>query len=135
MGNTGDAGDLFAGPKHRAFGAAGRPSSRWWDGTPSGLEIVDVSAVGSTMTITTRKPRKVALANLKFGVRANADVRELQVALNSHFPGLGLPTTGNYLAGTDEAVRRCQGTHGFGADPAKKSFVGKRQAAHLGLLV
>jgi len=132
--NDGDTGDLFAGPGRRTFGAAGVPDSRWWDGTPSGLEVVDVSKAGSTMTITTGKQPRVALANLKFGVRANADVRKLQSALNAHFRGLDLPTTGNYLALTDAAVRRCQRTHGFGADAPKKSFVGKRQAAHLGLL-
>ena len=134
MGNSGDAGDLFAGPGRRTFGAATAPSSRWWDGTPSGLEIIDVSATGTTMTITTAAPRRVSVANLKFGVRGNADVQELQAALNAHFPGLDLPATGNYLQRTDEAVRRCQRSHGFGNDPAGKSFVGKRQAAHLGLV-
>ena len=134
MGNNGDAGDLFAGPSRRTFGAATTPSSRWWDGTPSGLEVIDISASGPTMTITTAAPRRVSLANLKFGVRGNTDVQELQAALNAHFPGLDLPTTGNYLQRTDEAVRRCQRTHKFGSDPAGKSFVGKRQAAHLGLV-
>ena len=67
-------------------------------------------------------------------MRGNADVRALQAALNAHFPGLDLPSTGNYLKLTDDAVRRCQRSHGFGADPAGKSFVGKRQAAHLGLM-
>ncbi len=133
--NDGDAGDLFAGPRRRTFGAAGVPNSRWWDGTPSGLEIVDVSTVGSTMTITTGKQRKVALANLKFGVRANADVRELQAALNSHFPGLGLPTTGNYLASPTTPSGAASAPTDSGPTPAKKSFVGKRQAAHLGLMV
>jgi M6 family metalloprotease-like protein len=134
MGNSGDAGDLFAGPSRRTFGAATTPSSRWWDDTPSGLEIVDISASGTTMTITTAVPHRVSVANLKFGVRGNADVQALQAALNTHFPGLDLPTTGNYLQRTDEAVRRCQQSHGFGDDPAGKSFVGKRQAAHLGLV-
>ncbi len=134
IGYTGDAGDLFAGPSRRTFGATTLPSSRWWDGTPSGLEIVDISASGARMTIRTAARRRVSLVNLKFGVRGNADVRELQAALNEHFSGLALPTTGNYLKLTDDAVRRCQKSHGFGADPAGKSFVGKRQAAHLGLL-
>ncbi len=134
MDNNGDAGDLFAGPKRRAFGATTVPDSRWWDGTPSGLEIVDISASARTMTITTGAPRRVSLANLTFGVRGSADVRALQAALAAHFPGLDLPSTGNYLKLTDDAVRRCQKSHGFGADPAGKSFVGKRQATHLGLM-
>ena len=134
MENNGDAGDLFAAPSRRRFGEDTLPSSHWWDGTPSGLEISDISGSGLTMTITTAARRRVSLANLKFGVRGNADVRELQTALNAHFPGLELPTTGNYLKLTDEAVRRCQRSHKFGSDPAGKSFVGKRQATHLGLV-
>ncbi len=131
--NYGDAKDLFGAPDRRAFGASTRPDSRWWDGAQSSLEIIDVSAPGPAMTVTTAKAAKVDLANLKFGVRNNPDVVKLQVALNAHFPGLGLPTTGNYLQQTDTAVRRCQRKHGFGADPTGKSFVGKLQAAHLGL--
>jgi M6 family metalloprotease-like protein len=134
MANAGDAGDLYAAPRRRTFGAATVPSSHWWDGSASGLEITDISASGPTMTVTTRAAPKVKLANLKFGVRGNADVRILQAALNRHMPGLNLPTTGNYLERTDRAVRRCQRSHGFGSDSAGKSFVGKRQAAHLGLV-
>ncbi len=134
-GMGGDSGDLFAGPKHKTFGAVTLPNSRWWNGSVSGLEIVDVSANGATMTLKTGKPPQVSLANLKYGVKASADVKALQVALNAHFPALKLPTTGNYLTATDAAVRKCQKAHGFGSDPAKKSFVGKQQAAHLGLRI
>ncbi len=131
--NSGDGKDLFGAPGACVFGAATTPNSRWWDGAASGLEIVDVSAPGLTMTVTTGKARRVDLTHLRFGVRNDADVSTLQEALNGHFPGLGLPTTGHYLAKTDAAVRRCQRRHGFGADPKGKSFVGKAQAAHLGL--
>ena len=100
----------------------------------SSLEIIDVSAPGPAMTVTTAKGREGRPGQPEvFGVRNNPDVVKLQVALNAHFPGLGLPTTGNYLQQTDTAVRRCQRKHGFGADPTGKSFVGKLQAAHLGL--
>ncbi|MGB7982640.1 MAG: M6 family metalloprotease domain-containing protein [Candidatus Nanopelagicales bacterium] len=131
--NYGDAKDLFGAPDRRTFGASTRPDSRWWDGAQSGLDIVDIGAPGSTMTVTTAKAAKVDLGNLKFGVRNSADVVRLQIALNAHFAGLGLPTSGNYLQQTDAAVRRCQRRHGFGSDPKGKSFVGKSQAAHLGL--
>jgi M6 family metalloprotease-like protein len=133
-GGSGDSGDLFAGPTRRAFGALTKPNSRWWNGVASGLEIVDISASGATMTVTTVRARKVSLANLKYGVRNSAHVKELQKALNAHFSGLRLPVNGSYLSLTDSAVRRCQRVHGFGADRAKKSSVGQRQATHLGLL-
>lgn len=74
----------------------------------------------------------VNLRNLKYGVRNNADVKDLQRALNATH-GAKLPVTGNYLDLTDAAVRSCQKKHGYGLDPKRKSFVGRKQAAHLGL--
>lgn len=50
--NTGDAEDLYGGAAS-TFGAATSPSSRWWDGSASGLDIVSISAVGASMTVTT----------------------------------------------------------------------------------
>jgi hypothetical protein len=74
----------------------------------------------------------VKLGYLKYGVMDKDDVRDLQRALNkSH--GTDLPETGNYLDQTDLAVRNCQKHHGFGLDPKRHSFVGRRQAIHLGL--
>lgn len=61
--NLGDSSDLFGGPAARRFGIATAPNSRWWDGTPSGLEIVDVSAPGATMTITTAAAAITTLSN------------------------------------------------------------------------
>lgn len=52
--NNGDAGDLYGAPDARVFGNATSPNSRWWDGTSSGLEVVDVTAPSSTMTISTQ---------------------------------------------------------------------------------
>lgn len=51
--NLGDAEDLY-GSKARTFGAATAPSSHWWDGTPSGLEIEQISPAGAAMTVKTR---------------------------------------------------------------------------------
>jgi M6 family metalloprotease-like protein len=51
--NGGDAEDLYGGAA-ATFGAATAPSSNWWDGTASGLEIEQISAVGASMTVTTR---------------------------------------------------------------------------------
>lgn len=50
--NFGDAGDLFDASVGR-FGQSTAPSSRWWDGSSSQLEIVTVSASGPSMTVTT----------------------------------------------------------------------------------
>jgi M6 family metalloprotease-like protein len=52
--NGGDVEDLYGSPTATRFGTATAPASTWWDGTNSGLEIVDVSAPGTTMTISTQ---------------------------------------------------------------------------------
>lgn len=74
----------------------------------------------------------VNLRNLKYGVLNNDDVRDLQRQLNKKH-NAGLPVTGNYLDRTDLAVRQCQYRHDFGQDPKRHSYVGRRQALHLGL--
>lgn len=51
----GDSNDLFsAGPKDRFTGTTS-PNSQWWDGTPSGLEVTEISASGPTMTFRARR--------------------------------------------------------------------------------
>ena len=52
--NNGDSGDLFGSPANRTFGASTTPNSRWWDGSASGLEIVDISPPGPTINIRTQ---------------------------------------------------------------------------------
>jgi peptidoglycan hydrolase-like protein with peptidoglycan-binding domain len=76
----------------------------------------------------------VRLANLRYGL-TNDDVKDLQRALNRHLSGPDLPVTGFYGDQTDAAVRRCQQAHDLGEDAPRHSFVGSRQAAHLGLRV
>lgn len=44
-GNDGDATDLFPPGAHPVFSATARPSSRWWDGSPSRLQIRSIEAV------------------------------------------------------------------------------------------
>lgn len=73
----------------------------------------------------------VRLSNLKYGL-SNDDVKDLQRQLNK-LHNAGLPVTGNYRDQTDAAVRSCQKRHGFGLDPKKHSYVGRKQALHLGL--
>lgn len=72
----------------------------------------------------------VYLEKLRYGQRDSDSVRNLQTVLRAH-GSPSLPVTGNYLDMTDAAVRACQTRHGYGGDPARKSFVGPRQAAHL----
>ena len=52
--NQGDGEDLFGAPDATAFGGSTKPSSQWWDGSSSGLEIVNISAPASTMTLETK---------------------------------------------------------------------------------
>jgi M6 family metalloprotease-like protein len=52
--NAGDSGDLHGGPTAPAFGNGTTPDSRWWDGSPSGLEIEAISAPGASMTVRTK---------------------------------------------------------------------------------
>jgi M6 family metalloprotease-like protein len=48
--NDGDAGDLFTA--NGTFGSTSKPDSRWWDGTPSGLEITGIGEPGTEMSLT-----------------------------------------------------------------------------------
>ncbi|GAL85980.1 hypothetical protein CHU_0709 [Sporocytophaga myxococcoides] len=48
--NGGDASDLFDASSNSTFNATSFPNSNWWDGSPSGLNITNISAIGSTMT-------------------------------------------------------------------------------------
>jgi M6 family metalloprotease-like protein len=48
--NQGDSEDLFSASGSRSFGDGTLPNSKWWDGTPSGLEITNVSFPSLSMT-------------------------------------------------------------------------------------
>lgn len=92
----------------------------------------------TTTSSTSKKP--TYLSKLKYGQRDSESVKNLQRALNAHkMPGgTNMPVTGNYLSMTDDEVRLCQRLHGFGptrgsSDPEGKSYVGPKQAKHLGL--
>lgn len=52
--NAGDGGDLYENVTTNAFGLTSTPSSKWWDGTDSGLSVDTVSSLANTMTITTQ---------------------------------------------------------------------------------
>jgi M6 family metalloprotease-like protein len=52
--NSGDADDLFGTPAKTTFGASTAPSSTWWDGAQSGLEITNVTAPAGVATVSTQ---------------------------------------------------------------------------------
>lgn len=81
----------------------------------------------------TPEGKTVYLDKLHYGQKDSDSVWHLQNALNDHTleGGQTLPLSGSYLDETDEEVRLCQKQHGFGNDPAKKSYVGQGQADHL----
>ncbi|QGZ91790.1 M6 family metalloprotease domain-containing protein [Microcystis aeruginosa] len=50
--NAGDNADLFRASYKTEFSDSTSPSSKWWDGSNSGLKIAQISAIGATMTFT-----------------------------------------------------------------------------------
>jgi murein DD-endopeptidase MepM/ murein hydrolase activator NlpD len=135
VGEVGDQGNV-TGP-HLHFERHKSQGPPWscgivTDPSPS----IQAPASGAPVPKTLGVPAQTApvrLSKLRFGVMDAGSVRRLQRVLNKHGAAGDpqLPTTGNYLSQTDEAVRRCQQRHGFGQDPAGASFVGAHQAAHL----
>jgi hypothetical protein len=57
--NDGDAEDLFAAGGAVRFDDSTAPNSKWWDGTPSSLQIRDVGPPGETIefTVSVRRGR------------------------------------------------------------------------------
>jgi len=52
--NDGDNRDLFHAGANTRFADATTPNSKWWDGTPSSLEIFDISAAGPVVSFSAR---------------------------------------------------------------------------------
>lgn len=52
--NIGDGSDLFHEGHRDSFGPATQPPSRWWDGTDSSLELVDIGPAGAAMNVSVR---------------------------------------------------------------------------------
>ena len=50
MKNDGDPQDLFSAMTRTRFGDSTKPDSRWWDGSPSGLDIAEISTPGMEMS-------------------------------------------------------------------------------------
>jgi M6 family metalloprotease-like protein len=58
--NVGDSKDLFNKRNGSKLGESTRPNSKWWDGTPSGLEITEIGDAGNEIAF-------------EFGDRGRAD--------------------------------------------------------------
>ena len=76
--NAGDANDLFSAPTYTRFGASTSPNSKWWDISESRLEIVDVSAPGSSMTLKTKTGSSKSKCKWGNAVAATMNVVMLQ---------------------------------------------------------
>lgn len=66
--DSGDANDAFYATVRTSFGSATLPSSKWWNGTSSGLEISNITAPGSIMTFDLS-----GNANLTYSVTFNSN--------------------------------------------------------------
>jgi M6 family metalloprotease-like protein len=50
--NIGNLEDLFYEPERASFSNSTKPDAKWWDGSPSGLDITDISKPGKEMHFT-----------------------------------------------------------------------------------
>ena len=57
--NLDDSTDLFNKNTGSKFGDSTKPNSKWWDGTPSGLEISDIGEAGREITFRGVSQKKV----------------------------------------------------------------------------
>lgn len=53
--NIGDGQDLYSAQINSSFGDSTGPNSKWWDGTSSGMEIVEISLPGKEMSFRSAK--------------------------------------------------------------------------------
>ncbi len=72
--DLGGPGDAFSGDGVDGFGAATRPSSAWWDGTPSGLDVSEISNVGPRMSFVLGPPGSFNGSNVALEPCWNGDV-------------------------------------------------------------
>lgn len=58
--NFGDSADLFAGPQATQFAGDTSPNSKWWDGSPSGLNLLQISPLADVMTFVQEGPPPIS---------------------------------------------------------------------------
>lgn len=72
--NIGDSLDLFSSATGSAFGDTTVPSSHWWDGSSSGLEITNVGAPGESISFTTAGDGTVVVGTISGDASPNAQI-------------------------------------------------------------
>ncbi len=103
--NVGDMKDLYSAEINPSFGDSTGPSSKWWDGASSGLEIVEVSSPGREMVFKsikkgggfhkTSNPKKTIPDGDEKGIRdviafdEGANVSSLKVGIHIVHPWAG----------------------------------------------
>ncbi|GBC61304.1 peptidase M6 [Desulfonema ishimotonii] len=79
--NSGDTGDLFAAISGVALSHDTTPHSKAWDGTESGLSLLDVSAAGEVITFKSGRA----------GGQGDTDVSDTPLVVREIFPDLLIP--------------------------------------------
>lgn len=103
--NVGDGRDLYSAEVNSSFGDSTGPNSKWWDGSSSGLEIVEISSPGREMTFKsikkgngfhkTSSPKKAIPDNDEKGIRDvitfddGANVSSIKVGIHIVHPWPG----------------------------------------------
>lgn len=86
--NYGDGGDFFSKATKDAFSDATTPGAKWWDGTPSGLDIREIGASGDRM-------------GFRVGASAPVDTAGLPIEKKST-PNVAIPD--NSKAGVSDVI-------------------------------
>ena len=81
--NYGDSNDLYAGPAAAQFTGATTPNSTWWDGSDSGLNILQISDSGPTMTFVQADPGVSFASQLCAGRNADGRLEVFSVGTNT----------------------------------------------------
>lgn len=78
--NSGDTNDLFHKGGVTVFNDTTLPNAHWWDGTPSGLSICNISSVGEQMSFTIgNKVTELKLKDYKLEVTINSKTRDANI--------------------------------------------------------
>jgi M6 family metalloprotease-like protein len=83
--NIGDAQDLFSAANNKRFADYTNPSSKWWNGTASGLEITDISVPGRSMTFRAPSPNGFKLKAMSNTVIKQSPISSQALAANKKF--------------------------------------------------
>ncbi len=75
--NGGDSDDLYHEGNSTVFNDTTFPNAHWWDGTPSGLSICNISPAGDTMSfVIGQKATKSQTMDYKLSVAVNCTTKE-----------------------------------------------------------